>query len=170
MKHWGIKKQQTIAHNGRNPSLVCGKLPFLGAALEESERHTQGELDMSKTNIKLTKVVIANILKQLSEGVSLRKACESHKVSSGSFCDLMVKDAELAEQYARAREAGADVQFDLMDDLEQDVLDGLLDPQAFRVAMDARKWRLGRMSPKKYGEKSCVDHNVAGELTFTWQK
>ena len=44
---------------------------------------------MSKAN-KLTKVVVANILKQLSEGVSLRKACESHKVSSGSFCDLMI--------------------------------------------------------------------------------
>ena len=102
---------------------------------------------------KLTKVVVANILKQLSEGVSLRKACESHKVSSGSFCDLMIKDAELAEQYVRAREAGADVQFDLMDDLEVQVLNGELDPQAFRVAMDARKWRLGRMSPKKYGEK-----------------
>ena len=40
-----------------------------------------------------------------------------------------------------------------MDDLEVQVLNGELDPQAFRVAMDARKWRLGRMSPKKYGEK-----------------
>ena len=127
-------------------------------------------MNKTKTNIKLTKLVVADILKQLSEGVSLRKACESHKVSSGSFCDLMVKDAELAEQYARAREAGADVQFDAMDDLEMQVINGELDPQAFRVAMDARKWRLGRMSPKKYGEKACVDHNVAGELTFTWQK
>ena len=124
----------------------------------------------TKTNIKFTKAVVADLLRQISEGNSLRKACESHKVSAGTFCNLLVNDDELAKQYARAREAGADVQFDAMDDLEMQVINGELDPQAFRVAMDARKWRLGRMSPKKYGDKAVVDHNVEGGLTFTWQK
>lgn len=44
-----------------------------------------------------------------------------------------------------------------MTELEEQCRSGELDPAAFRALLDSRKWRLARMRPKIYGDKSTVD-------------
>ena len=82
---------------------------------------------------------------------------------------------DFADRYARACEVRADTIFDdileIADDNQQDIV---LNPdgterlntdhvQRAKLRIDARKWALAKMQPKKYGDK--VDHNLTGNLT-----
>ncbi len=53
-----------------------------------------------------------------------------------------------------------------MASLEEKVLGGELEPQAYRVAMDTRKWRLGRMMPQKYGDTLKVQNEGSINLVI----
>lgn len=109
--------------------------------------------------------VAPRILEIVAQGESLLSACRTVGLAHSTFLEACAKDEKLADQYACARLSGADVEFEGMRDLEEKVLRGELDPQAFRVAMDARKWRLARKSPRKYGDRTAVD--VTGDMTLT---
>ncbi|MDE7240276.1 hypothetical protein [Desulfovibrio sp.] len=101
---------------------------------------------------------IDKVLELVAGGQSLRKACEAVGITRPTFLRERDKDAELADQYARAREAQADAHFDEMAELEAECRAGTLDPQAFRALLDSRKWRLARMRPRMYGDKVTVDN------------
>ena len=109
---------------------------------------------------KLTPEVIDDILTKMACGSSMAAACRSHDISHTSWMDAVGKDSELADRYARARTAGIDAQADEMHDLEMQVLRGEVDANSFRAAMDARKWRMARQAPKKYGDK--VQQEISG--------
>jgi hypothetical protein len=57
------------------------------------------------------------------------------------------------QEYTRARDDSADLDADRVAEVAQAVRDGLLDPNAARVAIDAYKWSAGKRKPKKYGDK-----------------
>ena len=103
--------------------------------------------------LKLTDDVREDILRRLAEGESLRSACAANGVQHGAWTQAVRADEDLAGHYTRARLDGIDSQAEEMHDLEQRVLSGELDPNAFRAAMDARKWRMARQAPRKYGDK-----------------
>lgn len=95
------------------------------------------------------------ICDKLTEGWSLRKLCmqEDFPVASTVYVWLD-RFPDFAEKYARAREAATE---DMLEDiLEIADRDGL-DPQEKRVRIDARKWAMGKLKPKKYGDKQTVD-------------
>ncbi|MDY0227230.1 MAG: hypothetical protein RBR38_10415 [Desulfomicrobium apsheronum] len=122
--------------------------------------------------LKLTDEVREDILRRLAEGESLRSACAANGVRHGAWTQSVRANEALASQYARARDEGIDSQAEEMHDLEQRVLSGELDPNAFRAAMDARKWRLARQAPKKYGDK--VQQEISGgdkpvSISFKWK-
>lgn len=111
-----------------------------------------------------TKKKIQKVLALMAGGQSVRKSCADAEISCSTF--LKYVDGE---QYARARDAQADAQFDEMVDLEEQCRDGLLDPQAFRALLDSRKWRLARMRPKLYGDRATVDHTSSdGSFSPKW--
>lgn len=85
----------------------------------------------------------------------------------------------LAEQYARAMAARADHVFDeifeIADDASNDWMETKFGPQLnaehvqrSRLRIDARKWALGKMAPKKYGDK--VDVNHAGRVAVSFDR
>ena len=74
---------------------------------------------------------------------------------------------EFADQYARAREDMADNDADKIADVAQRVEDGLIDPAAARVAIDAYKWSAGKRRPKRYGEKLEVENTGSVQVTHT---
>lgn len=126
----------------------------------------------SEAMAKLTDEVRETVLRGLAEGKSLRTACAELGISHWMWNRALSAEPELAHQYARARDEGIDSQAEEMHDLEQRVLSGELDPNAFRAAMDARKWRLARQAPKKYGDK--VQQEISGgdkpvSITFKWK-
>lgn len=111
------------------------------------------------------------ICQELAEGRSLRKICEEDGMpSAGTVCRWLAENEQFQKQYARAREAQADVLFeeilDISDeshtttkvvghgeDAEEVVVYDSVAVQRNRLRVDARKWMAGKLRPKKYGEK-----------------
>ncbi len=121
------------------------------------------------------------ICERLAEGNSLNSICVSddmpHKATV--FRWLSSHD-EFRDQYARAREAQADVLFDEILDIANTPIEGTktkLDKDGEvveifkgdmiehrRLQIDARKWMAGKLRPKVYGDKLDVD--LTGALDF----
>lgn len=97
------------------------------------------------------------IFEDIADGTSLRKACSNAEVAPSSFLNVVINDKELFERYARARKAQAEWLFDTIGMIEDGTLAGKIDPQAAKVVIEARKWRLAKLHPKEYGEKKQVD-------------
>lgn len=95
------------------------------------------------------------ICDKLTEGVSLRKLCKDEAFPNASTVYVWLdRFPEFAERYARAREAATE---DMLEDILEIADNSELDAQEKRVRIDARKWAMDKLRPKKYGEKSTVD-------------
>jgi len=109
------------------------------------------------------------ICEGVAEGESLRTSAAAQGISHATFLLWVSERPELADQYARAREAGADVEFDGLSSLsdaepERDEK-GKIDPawvQHQKLKIDTRKWTLARKAPKKYGDKVTQEHTGPG--------
>lgn len=108
------------------------------------------------------------ILDQISSGYSLKSIIDSRTRKEvpcyATWCDWLKEDKELLNNYARACEERAEKIFDeildIADDSSKDVLitdNGETQNSEFiarsRLRVDARKWALSKMNPKKYGER-----------------
>jgi hypothetical protein len=110
-----------------------------------------------------------DIIAFIEDGLSLRKAAIKGGISTRSFYDWIEKDVELQQQYARATISRADSIFeeilDIADDSSGDkkytengeVMDSEY-VQRSRLRVDARKWAVSKMNPKKYGEKQVTEN------------
>lgn len=100
----------------------------------------------------------------IADGSSVRTACLQSGIDKGTFLRLV--DGDL---YEKARDACADAHFQDMVDDELACRDGKIDPQAFKAILDSKKWRLARMKPKIYGDRTAVEHSGAdgGPLSIT---
>ncbi len=105
----------------------------------------------------------------LAEGQSLRKICEADDMpDKATVFRWLAKYPEFRDQYARAREAQADVMAEEILDIADDSAGDLAVDQngnermnsefvaRARLRVDARKWLLSKLVPKKYGEKLAV--------------
>lgn len=100
------------------------------------------------------------VLAGMRSGMSAFKACQVAGVNQSTFNLWLNDDAELAADYARARE-------DLIERMAQEVLelsdsdvglqpDGKRDwaaVQKHKLQVDTRKWLLSKLAPKKFGDK-----------------
>ncbi len=111
------------------------------------------------------------ICARIAEGESLRHACAGEGMPSvPTFLRWVGETPELAEQYARARETGADLEFDGLAEIadaepERDDK-GKIDPawvQQQKLRIDTRKWTLARKAPKKYGDRLEQHHTGTGK-------
>lgn len=118
--------------------------------------------------ITLDTVGIDTICEKVADCTTLREIAEEYKISKGALIEWL---ADYGDQYARAREAQADV---LASDIlalsdktrigtktttkangDVETTTGDMVDRA-RLQIDARKWLAGKMSPKKYGDKVAV--------------
>jgi hypothetical protein len=109
------------------------------------------------------------ILEAISSGIGLVTFLKSDQ-SFPSYPTVMRwirGNPEFAASYAQAREDMADADADKIADVAQAVLDGNLDPNAARVAIDAYKWSAGKRRPKRYGEKIEVENTGTVAVTHT---
>lgn len=115
------------------------------------------------------------IFELMRDGLSCRAACKQIGFAQSSFHALCHADADMGEQYARAREAGLDAMaeeiLEISDDATNDWMErnGKDSPgwalngenvQRSKLRVDARKWLLSKMAPKKYGERVEVDQTT----------
>jgi len=90
-----------------------------------------------------------NVILALAESGNLSKACRETGVSKTTFLRWCDESAANADRYVRAREAGLDAEADKA--IEEAL--GASDAGLGRLALDARKWYLSKLMPKKYGDK-----------------
>ncbi|MCM5682504.1 terminase small subunit protein [Schlegelella sp. S2-27] len=131
---------------------------------------------------KYTEEMAALICEEIASGKSLREICKQDgmpdKVTVLRWLDA---HESFRTQYARAREAQAETIFEeileIADDARNDWMEQHADDaqtagwkfngenvQRSRLRVDARKWFLGKVAPKKYGDKLDVEHS--GKLTL----
>lgn len=84
--------------------------------------------------------------------------------NKGCFWRICEDIPELANRYARARDVQAHDHFERIIDLAKQVENGEIDPQAAKVAIDARKWAACKLMPRKYGDKIEIDQKVTHEV------
>ena len=101
------------------------------------------------------------ICAKVAGGSNLNKICSLDEFPSRDCIYHWLKtNAAFADNYARSREIRADSRSDQIDDLIQGVIDGSMDWQAARVAIDALKWQAGKENPKKYGDTASFQVNI----------
>lgn len=90
------------------------------------------------------------ICERMAEGESLRAICKAAAMPNKRTVMRWIEgDEALQAQYSQAQQMRAEHYFDEI----VDIADSKADPQKTRVQIDARKWVLARMNPKKYGDK-----------------
>jgi len=96
----------------------------------------------------------------IQKGKSLRQALkENKKPSYETFYKWLDEDKNKTKQYARATEERADKMFDDIisiaddDSKDQTPFVGVNYIHRDKLKIDARKWALAKMMPKKYGDK-----------------
>jgi len=101
------------------------------------------------------------VISDVAAGKSTRQAITDNKMRRETFYQLQSQSEDLRSQYTRAKEGQALHYADKLLEIAQDVLDGVLDPQAARAAADIIKWTAARILPNTYSERKTIDVNVA---------
>lgn len=109
--------------------------------------------------------IIESILSSLEDGKGLATVCRELSFPRKTFLDWVDKDAELSNRYERARARAADVIFEEILGIADDgTNDKTVDDdgrevvnydhiQRSKLRVDARKWVLAKMLPKKFGDR-----------------
>jgi hypothetical protein len=117
------------------------------------------------------KITADKVFNEMRQGLSAYKACVKVGVPQSTLNHWLNDDAELAADYARARE-------ELHEFIAAEIVaiadapvpsneKGGLDPGAIqkqRLQVDTRKWLLSKLAPKKYGDKIEVSGDAANPL------
>jgi hypothetical protein len=121
--------------------------------------------------------VFSKIILEIVLGRSLKSILRDDDMPSiNTFYDWIESDDKKMNQYARATKIRADFIFEEIIEIADDdsgdrkvnektgeeVLDSEF-VQRSRLKVDARKWAVSKMNPKKYGDKLDVDHTTKGE-------
>lgn len=99
---------------------------------------------------KFSQTLFDSICDRMADGESLRAICKGADMPNKRTVIRWLEGNETLQiQYSHAQQLRAEHYFDEI----VDIADSKADPQKTRVQIDARKWVLGRMNPKKYGDK-----------------
>ena len=131
-----------------------------------------------------TDKLAAKICQRLAEGESLRAICADKAMPAISTVMGWLFDGNhdgFSEQYARAREAQAEIRADEIVDIADDASgdftadkDGKLAAnnehiQRSRLRVDARKWIAAKLLPKRYGDKLQHTGDGGGPIGLRWE-
>lgn len=119
--------------------------------------------------------VIEAILALVDDGKSLRQACKEIDFPRKTFEGWVDADEALAAQYERARANRADKLFEEILFIADTPQIGTIETikewgvevktadmvEHRRMQIDARRWMLGKMAPKKYGDRLDLEHSGA---------
>lgn len=118
---------------------------------------------------KFSQELAEKICEQIAHGKSLRAICaEDDMPSTSTVCKWLNENQEFSEQYARARDRQADYYFEEIVEIADNVEADSAAVAKARLQVDARKWTLSKLAPKKYGEKTELDVKSSdGSMTPT---
>ena len=112
---------------------------------------------------KFTQTLADDICERIANGESLRNICRDKSMpNKDTVHSWLNKDKEFSDQYARACARREDSFFDDLIEIADSVTADAAEVAKARVQIDARKWVLSRMNPKKYGDR--VQQEVSGSI------
>lgn len=124
-------------------------------------------------------IVFKSILSEIEEGASLRSVLRSDNMpTQKTFFDWLNNDEDKVKQYMRACEVRADSIFEdileIADNASGDkkytesgeIMDAEYVARS-RIRIDARKWMLGKMQPKKYSDKTILSNDEDNPINFS---
>jgi hypothetical protein len=110
---------------------------------------------------KFTPALAERILAGLAEGRSLRAvAAEPGMPGRATILRWVATDRDFRDQYARAREICLECWADDIVGIADAVEADLVAIARARLQIDARKWMLARLLPRKYGDRVQQDTTV----------
>lgn len=117
--------------------------------------------------------ILNNIFNMIESGKSLRFALSQIPLSSSTFFIWIEEDPEKSKHYAYVTDIRTELKFesieqDYSEEPQRDSETGRIDSawvQLQRLKIDAKKWELSKLNPKKYGDKIQQEHS--GELKTT---
>ena len=135
---------------------------------------------MTKRPSKFTPKLIETICRRIAEGESVRSICRGDDMpSKSSVMSRLNDDEDFRSHYILARDLQADhfaeEIIEIADDATNDFMererqDGSAEAvfdhehvQRSKLRVDARKWLAARMAPKKYGDRTALEHS--GDMT-----
>ena len=102
---------------------------------------------------------VNQVIALMDAGTSERSACEQVGINRGTFRSAALK-VQAVDQYAKALEAMAQDQVELVEQAIADMREGKIDHKMAKVEIDARKWFASKFLPKRYGDK--ITQEISG--------
>ena len=151
--------KQTINTNTKELKTVAKSITTINHRSKEAQ-----EIRETKFNLIINDIQ--------NKGIGLNKAAKKYGLNPNTFFNMVEKDSLLLKQYTRALELKADViaeriirnshnrSNDFYTDSEGNVKPNPVAVQRDRLMLDADKWLLSKIAPKKYGDKLTLDGEV----------
>ena len=119
--------------------------------------------------------ILNNIFNIIESGKSLRFALSQIPLSSSTFFIWIEEDPEKSKHYAYVTDIRTELKFesieqDYSEEPQRDAETGRIDSawvQLQRLKIDAKKWELSKLNPKKYGDKIQQEHSGEVKTTTT---
>ena len=110
---------------------------------------------------RLAAIGIEAICSYVASGNSLRAWSIESGFEQRTVLNWIEADSDRASHYARAREDRADAVFESLDDVSEQavIAANAVEVAGLRLKADNIKWKLARMSAKKYGDKVELEHS-----------
>lgn len=127
----------------------------------KKDKHGQATQPMGRPST-YSEEITDRICNLMTGGMSLRKICmQDDFPDAATVYRWLDKYEDFRDKYARAREAATE---DMLEEILEIADSTEIDPNDKRVRIDTRKWAMGKLKPKKYGERQIVDvGNKEGE-------
>jgi len=126
-----------------------------------------------KKGVQFSEELVSSILARIADGESVNKICRGTDMPTRkSFFEWVLNDPELQRRYELAIVARTDYYAEEIIQIADDGLnDSYKDDQGnsrvdadviarSKLRVDARKWFVSKMNPKKYGDKLAIDADV----------
>jgi hypothetical protein len=153
------------ASRGHIPHIEAqGKSPQHAEWIASSAQGAALGDDHSTRPVEYTEQLGQEVVEHIASGSVLKDYCsQPGKPSSRTIYRWIAKHPKtFGQAYLRARETRALSRIDMMDDLVRRVVEGQLDPNAARVAIDALKWQAGKENQLLFGDRTT--HEIKAEV------
>ena len=119
--------------------------------------------------------VCLEIIDDIALGEATRNACKAHGLNPRAFYVELRADPELEKRYGQAKVDGLEAYADSIDEIQDDTPPQIptakgsrVDPgwvQWQRNRVDAKKWILSKLAPRKYGDRTILAGDADSPLS-----
>lgn len=105
-------------------------------------------------------------------GDSLNAFVKGRKLAYVTVLEWIEADRARSEKYARAKELRADATFESLDDVSNQATraKSAVKVAGLRLKADNIKWKLARMAPKKYGDRTTLAGDSEAPLSILMEQ